>query len=155
MQVEDVTEARAEIGLYGPRAMDVLAAAAVEGGVPERCTPRRASASPAHDALIVRADESASPASTSSSTPLLRNGDVLRTLAAAGAIEARKADAEAVRIESGRPRFGADMDTDTIPLEAGLEDRAISRRRAATSGRKSSSACRTAGTDASRGGWSD
>ncbi len=26
----------------------------------------------------------------------------------------------------GRPRFGADMDTDTIPLEAGIEDRAIS-----------------------------
>jgi folate-binding protein YgfZ len=37
------------------------------------------------------------------------------------------AEAEAVRIESGRPRFGLDMDTDTIPLEAGLEDRAISR----------------------------
>ena len=34
---------------------------------------------------------------------------------------------ETVRIESGRPRFGIDMDTDTIPLEAGLDDRAISR----------------------------
>jgi folate-binding protein YgfZ len=32
-----------------------------------------------------------------------------------------------VRIENGRPRFGRDMDADTIPLEAGLEDRAISR----------------------------
>ena len=32
-----------------------------------------------------------------------------------------------MRIESGRPRFGVDMDTDTIPLEAGLEERAISR----------------------------
>ena len=27
----------------------------------------------------------------------------------------------------GRPRFGIDMDTETIPLEAGIEDRAISR----------------------------
>jgi folate-binding protein YgfZ len=34
--------------------------------------------------------------------------------------------AEVLRIESGRPRFGVDMDTDTIPLEAGIEDRAIS-----------------------------
>jgi folate-binding protein YgfZ len=33
---------------------------------------------------------------------------------------------EALRIESGRPRFGIDMTTDTIPLEAGLLDRAIS-----------------------------
>ncbi len=32
-----------------------------------------------------------------------------------------------MRIERGRPRFGVDMDTDTIPLEAGLEERAISR----------------------------
>ena len=34
--------------------------------------------------------------------------------------------AEALRIEAGRPRFGVDMTTDTIPLEAGIEDRAIS-----------------------------
>lgn len=30
------------------------------------------------------------------------------------------------RVEAGRPRFGVDMDDETIPLEAGLEDRAIS-----------------------------
>ncbi len=33
---------------------------------------------------------------------------------------------EVIRIERGVPRFLADMDEDTIPLEAGLEDRAIS-----------------------------
>ena len=33
---------------------------------------------------------------------------------------------EAVRIEAGIPRFLVDMDTTTIPLEAGIEDRAIS-----------------------------
>ena len=32
-----------------------------------------------------------------------------------------------MRIERGRPRFGADMTEETIPLEAGLEERAISR----------------------------
>jgi folate-binding protein YgfZ len=32
----------------------------------------------------------------------------------------------ALRIEAGRPKFGVDMTTDTIPLEAGLLDRAIS-----------------------------
>jgi folate-binding protein YgfZ len=33
---------------------------------------------------------------------------------------------EVVRVEDGIPKFLADMDEDTIPLEAGIEDRAIS-----------------------------
>jgi len=33
---------------------------------------------------------------------------------------------EALRIEAGTPRFGTDMTADTIPLEAGIEGRAIS-----------------------------
>ena len=33
---------------------------------------------------------------------------------------------EAARIEAGYPLFGADMTDETIPLEAGIEDRAIS-----------------------------
>jgi folate-binding protein YgfZ len=44
----------------------------------------------------------------------------------AGVVSAREETAETLRIEAGRPRFGIDMTTDTIPLEAGLEDRAIS-----------------------------
>jgi folate-binding protein YgfZ len=34
--------------------------------------------------------------------------------------------AELVRVEAGIPRFGADMDENNLPLEAGLEERAIS-----------------------------
>ena len=34
--------------------------------------------------------------------------------------------ADVCRIENGRPVFGRDMTSDTIPLEAGIEDRAIS-----------------------------
>ena len=44
-----------------------------------------------------------------------------------GAIEVDAAAIETTRIEAGRPRFGVDMTEDTIPLEAGIEDRAISR----------------------------
>jgi tRNA-modifying protein YgfZ len=40
--------------------------------------------------------------------------------------DAPEAEAECVRIEAGVPRFGADMDGDTIPQEAGINDRAIS-----------------------------
>src|ERR1019366_8020803 len=34
--------------------------------------------------------------------------------------------AEVIRIEAGVPRFGIDMDEETIPLEVGIESRAIS-----------------------------
>ena len=47
-------------------------------------------------------------------------------LAAAGAAALDAETAEAIRIEGGVPRFHRDMDEDTIPLEAGIEGRAIS-----------------------------
>jgi tRNA-modifying protein YgfZ len=53
--------------------------------------------------------------------------DVMRTkLVEAGAVTASEETGETLRIEAARPRFGIDMNTDTIPLEAGIEDRAIS-----------------------------
>ena len=53
--------------------------------------------------------------------------DAIRAkLIEAGAVQVSEDVAEALRIEAGRPRFGVDMTTDTIPLEAGIEDRAIS-----------------------------
>jgi folate-binding protein YgfZ len=53
--------------------------------------------------------------------------DALRTvLQHAGAIPLDAATADTVRIESGVPIFHRDMDEETIPLEAGIEGRAIS-----------------------------
>ncbi len=39
--------------------------------------------------------------------------------------EVSEAVAECVRVESGRPRLGLDMDADTIPQEAGINERAV------------------------------
>jgi folate-binding protein YgfZ len=47
-------------------------------------------------------------------------------LVEAGAVQASDETAETLRIEAAHPRFGVDMSTETIPLEAGIEDRAIS-----------------------------
>jgi tRNA-modifying protein YgfZ len=47
-------------------------------------------------------------------------------LARAGAERVTEAAAEIVRVESGRPRFGAEMTTATIPEEAGINERAVS-----------------------------
>ena len=43
-----------------------------------------------------------------------------------GAAETTLETLDVVRVEAGRPAFQIDMDEQTIPLEAGLEDRAIS-----------------------------
>jgi tRNA-modifying protein YgfZ len=51
---------------------------------------------------------------------------VRAALLAAGATEAGEAAAELVRVESGRPRYGADLDDGVIPQEAGLNERAVS-----------------------------
>ena len=48
------------------------------------------------------------------------------TLRSRGAVAVAEQAAECVRIESGRPRFGVDIDESTIPQEAGLNERAVS-----------------------------
>jgi glycine cleavage system aminomethyltransferase T len=53
---------------------------------------------------------------------------------------------ETARIEAGIPRFGADMDETNIPLECGIESRAMTYTKAATSGRKSSTASTASAT---------
>ncbi len=49
-----------------------------------------------------------------------------RAVRDAGAVDVDSSVVEVRRIEQGRPIFGKDMTEDTIPLEAGIEDRAIS-----------------------------
>ena len=52
--------------------------------------------------------------------------DVVARLFGAGARDITAGAWDTLRIEAGLPLFGVDMDTETIPLEAGIEDRAIS-----------------------------
>src|SRR3954469_18686417 len=47
-------------------------------------------------------------------------------LEAAGAVPVSEAAAEVMRVESGRPRYGVDLDQSVIPQEAGLNERAVS-----------------------------
>ena len=52
--------------------------------------------------------------------------DAAAVRAALDVPEVPEADAEVVRVEAGRPRYGIDLDDGTIPQEAGLNDRAVS-----------------------------
>ena len=58
--------------------------------------------------------------------PVDQADSVAARLDAAGAAQVSGELLDSLRIEDGRPQFGVDMTTETIPLEAGLLDRAIS-----------------------------
>jgi tRNA-modifying protein YgfZ len=53
-------------------------------------------------------------------------GDADRVRAALDVPAVPESAAEVVRVESGRPRYGLDLDETTIPQEAGLNERAVS-----------------------------
>lgn len=53
-------------------------------------------------------------------------GELAQALRDAGARDVDAASVDVIRVESGRPLFHRDMTEETIPLEAGIEDRAIS-----------------------------
>ncbi|HEY3493017.1 MAG TPA: glycine cleavage T C-terminal barrel domain-containing protein, partial [Solirubrobacterales bacterium] len=58
--------------------------------------------------------------------PAAERDSVRAALTGAGAVEVSPEAAEIVRIEAGRPRFGAEMGTETMPAEAGIVEQAVS-----------------------------
>jgi folate-binding protein YgfZ len=122
--VTDITAATAEIGIYGPAAPRVAAAVC---DLPEA----ELAALPVHGnrhaeaGLVVRSDEFG-VMGFDLIVPAALKDEAVRRAIEAGAVVIDPALVEAMRIESGRPLFLVDMAEDTIPLEAGIEDRAIS-----------------------------
>ena len=128
VQLGDVTETYASMDVLGPDAARVVAGVT---GLPAdelRALPEHGNRR--HDVLgqphiILRVDDAGvggfavvGPRET---------GEPLQTaLVAAGAVRLDAESAEALRVEGGVPLFGPDMDEETIPLEAGIESRAIS-----------------------------
>jgi folate-binding protein YgfZ len=126
VEIEDATESLAEGWLYGPRALDVLKSAGAEGRIPAELHASTRVPIAGRDVTVVKGD--AIGVAGYDLLTAAQDAEAVRlALAAAGALPATTADVEAVRVESGRPWFGIDMDADTIPLEAQIEDRAISR----------------------------
>jgi len=110
VHVRDASESLAQFGVYGPLAREAIARATLDApGVVVI-----ADDDPGVDGFDVFADRALA-------------ASVRDSLVQAGAVPVALSDVETVRVESGRPRWGADMDTDTIPLEAGIDGRAISR----------------------------
>ena len=108
VQVEDATAATAQIGLYGPVAESLvgdLPAALLSAVIPS-------------DDFGVRGFELITAAESSHA--------LTEQLSHAGVFHVSDETLEASRVEAGIPKFLVDMTEDTIPLEAGIEDRAIS-----------------------------
>ncbi|HWV58638.1 MAG TPA: glycine cleavage T C-terminal barrel domain-containing protein, partial [Longimicrobiales bacterium] len=125
-RVETTPEALRVVGVYGPRARELLGAAL--GSPPEAGAPEEAftTISTAHGEALVIRTAYAGDGGYDVVVPAADADTIWRTLHAAGAVPAGHAALEALRIEAGRPRWGADLDDTVIPIEAGLRERAIS-----------------------------
>ncbi len=100
------------LSLIGPRA--ALVAGAQPGAAEHTC--RRDG-----DTVVVATD-----LGVDLLCPAERLEEVRARALAAGGVEVDEAVAEVVRVESGRPRYGLDLDSTVIPQEAGLNERAVS-----------------------------
>ena len=124
VQILDVSSALAQITVTGGRAAHLIAQAT---GADETALTRLPvwSQIDIADGFVARTDD-ADVESYDIVLSASREAAVTAALEAAGAVPMSAELAEAIHIQAGRPAFGTDMTTDTIPLEAGLLERAIS-----------------------------
>jgi folate-binding protein YgfZ len=115
VDVVDVTAERGLLSLIGPRAVEIAGSAALPEDACEEVTI---------------AGTQVLAAGTASGIDLIFEAEardrVTDALLAAGAAEVSPEAVEILRIEAGRPRFGAEMGTETMPAEAGIVEQAVS-----------------------------
>jgi tRNA-modifying protein YgfZ len=115
VDVVDVTTERALLSLIGPRAVEIAGSAAL----PEN-----------HCEEVTIAGTQVLAVGTASGIDLIFEAEarerVSDALLAAGGAEVSPEAVEILRIEAGRPRFGAEMGTATMPAEAGIVEQAVS-----------------------------
>ncbi|MGN6216451.1 MAG: CAF17-like 4Fe-4S cluster assembly/insertion protein YgfZ [Solirubrobacterales bacterium] len=115
VEVADVTAERALLSLIGPRAVELAGSAPLPENSCEAVTIGGAGC------LAVGTDAGIDVFVSAAERDRAREA-----LLDAGAVEVSAEAAEILRIEAGRPRFGAEMGTETMPAEAGIVERAVS-----------------------------
>jgi len=116
VEIEEASDAWAVTSLIGPAAAEAAGAGPLHGEHAQRYFERHgvevlAVATDLGLDLITRAEQAS---------------ELRELLADSGAVEVSEAAAEILRVEAGRPRFGREMSSATIPQEAGIEGRAVS-----------------------------
>jgi folate-binding protein YgfZ len=116
VEAEEASNAWAVTSVIGPAAVEAAGTAPLPGEHAQRHFERQgvevlAVATDLGLDLITRAEQAS---------------ELRGLLASSGAAEVSEAAAEILRVESGRPRFGREMSSATIPQEAGIDGRAVS-----------------------------
>jgi len=115
VKVTDVSEERAILSLIGPRSVEIAGTAALPANACELTSVAGV------ECLLAGTRDGIDLIAAAADAERLRDA-----LLAAGAVEVSPDAAEILRIESGVPRFGAEMKTETMPAEAGIVEDAIS-----------------------------
>jgi len=114
VELVDVTEERAIISLIGPRSVEMAGSPALPEYAVEEVSVEGIECLAVGTALGIDLIAAA-----------VDRERLVAVLAGAGAPAVSPEAAEILRIESGRPRFGSEMDTATMPAEAGIVPRAV------------------------------
>ena len=129
VQLGDVTAAFAQVGVIGPEAASIVSrilpdvSAGTLSALAEHANLR--TGWNGEPAIVTRVADTG-VAGYDLFVDRARAAALSSALSEAGAVPLDEHTAEALRIETGVPRFHRDMDEETIPLEAGIEPRAIS-----------------------------
>ena len=115
LEIEDVSDRWAITTVIGPRAAEV---AGFEGLAPEHA--QRFRDWDGVEVLAVATDSGLDLITRAEGAAPLR-----KLLGSAGAVEVSEEAAEIVRLESGRPRFGAEISSASMPAEVGIVERAV------------------------------
>jgi folate-binding protein YgfZ len=135
VKLRDQTKAWGELSIHGPASARVLSSALALSGLTSEDPRRALDALEEHANVTCRGDERFAIVVAAGGTgekgfdvytPRGDQAALRDALLRSGAIEIGEETADVLRIEAGVPRFGVDMDEETSPLEAGIEDRAIS-----------------------------
>jgi tRNA-modifying protein YgfZ len=115
VEVTDAGDRHALLSLIGPRAVEIAGSAPL----PENFC----------EAIVAGGAECLAVGTAAGIDLIVPAAEVNRAreaLLGAGAVEVSAAAAEILRIEAGKPRFGAEMGTATMPAEAGIVEQAVS-----------------------------
>ncbi|MEO8482157.1 MAG: glycine cleavage T C-terminal barrel domain-containing protein [Acidobacteriota bacterium] len=122
--VTDQSSVWTEIAVSGGQAADVIAAALAMDPAALSALPELSQLD-AGSGFVVRGGDSPWPMFRIV-VPIPDRDGTIRALESHGARAMSEGLAETLRVEAGRPQWGQDLTPETIPLEAGLLDRAIS-----------------------------
>jgi len=133
VRLVDATADLGQIGVYGARAAEAIAAAVQSGGgrIPKEALDglgeyQSVRAPFEGGTAVIAGDREFGVAGFAVYVDAGRAAAFEAAARDAGATLVDEGVLDVLRVEAGRPRFGVDLDKTTIPLEAGIEGRAIS-----------------------------